>query len=512
MQINDLIARHARYRPNHVAFVCGDLQLTWRELNARVNRAAHALLGLGIGKGDKVATLLPNCPELIEIYWACAKIGAVVVPMSTLLRGKGLITLLNDSDTTLVVTDPTHAAVVAAILPELPALHAGRVLVTEPSPSYALGDYHALCTTASESNPTGITIHDDDPYNIMYSSGTTGLPKGIVLTHAVRAAYCTLYAAAYRIRPESVILHGGALVFNGAFLTLMPWIFLGTTYVLMRQFDPQALIELVQHYGVTHIKMVPSQIVALLQKPQFNQDDLPTLEMIGSVGAPLHLEHKQELQRRLPQRLYELYGLTEGFMTVLDRDDLDRKLGSVGVPTPFQEIRIIGEDGQELPVGEVGEIVGRGAMLMQGYYKRPDLTAQAIVDGWLRSGDMGYVDADGFLYLVDRKKDLIISGGVNVYPRDIEEIIVQHPAVREAAVFGVPSEKWGETPLAAVVLREAGLISAEELREWVNARVEAGFQKISAVEIMSDFPRNAAGKTLKRELRDRYWQGREAKI
>jgi long-chain acyl-CoA synthetase len=341
MDISRLLARHARYRPDHLAFVCDDLQLTWRELNARVNRVAHALLGLGVTKGAKVATVLGNCPEVIEVYWACAKIGAVVVPMSPLLRGRGLVTLLNDSDTALVVTDTAHAPTLGAIRAELPQIAPERFLVTDAAGLPGFQDYQALVAAGDAANPEGIAISGDDPYNILYSSGTTGLPKGIVLTHEVRSAYCTLYSAAYRIRPESVILHGGALVFNGAFLTLMPWIFLGTTYVLMRQFDPLRMIGLIQRYGVTHIKMVPSQIVALLQQPAFDEAHLPTLEMIGSVGAPLHLEHKQELQRRLPKRLYELYGLTEGFMTILDREDLDRKLGSVGAPTPFQEKQIL---------------------------------------------------------------------------------------------------------------------------------------------------------------------------
>jgi long-chain acyl-CoA synthetase len=505
VDIASLLARHARYRPDHLAFVYEGMRLTWRELNTRVNQVAHMLLGLGIGKGDKVATVLPNCPELIEVYWACAKIGAVVVPISPLLRSGGLATLLSDSDATLVVTAATLVPALDAVRSGLPQISSERLLVVDAPGLPGYNDYQALAAQAPGHDPQGISVSGDDPYNIMYSSGTTGLPKGIVLTHAVRAAYCTLYAAAYRIQPESVILHSGALVFNGAFLTLMPWIFLGTTYVLMRQFDPHRLIELVREHGVTHIKMVPSQIVVLLQEAQFDEAHLPTLEMIGSVGAPLHLEHKQALQRRLPSRLYELYGLTEGFMTILDRSDLERKLGSVGVPTPFQEIKIVDDQGQELAPGQVGEIVGRGAMMMAGYYKRPDLTAQAIVDGWLRSGDMGYIDEDGFLYLVDRKKDLIISGGINVYPRDIEEIVVQHPAVREAAVFGIPSEKWGETPLAAVVLREPDAVTAEELRAWINARVAAGYQKVSAVEILEEFPRNAAGKTLKREMRDRHW-------
>jgi len=258
--------------------------------------------------------------------------------------------------------------------------------------------------------------------------------------------------------------------------------------------------------------MVPSQIVALLGSRHFSAEALKSLEMIGTVGAPLHLEHKEKLNRSLPDRFYELYGLTEGFMTVLDKNDYASKPNSVGPPQPFFEMRVINEQGRDLPPGEIGEIVGRGPVLMPGYYKQPDLTAQAIVNGWLHTGDLGYVDQDGFLYLVDRKKDMIISGGANVFPKDIEEIIVQHPAVRETAVFGIPSEKWGETPLAAVILHQPGAVTAEALCDWINERVDAKHQRVQTVVIMDECPRSMAGKTLKRVLREPYWAGRDTKI
>lgn len=511
MNLGVLPSRHARCRPHHTAVVFGNRRPTWKEFNAQVNRLAHAFLKMGINKGDKIATVLPNSMELLEVYWAVAKMGAVVVPLSPLTRGKGLVTMLNNSDSVCVITDSAFKEHLDAVRSDI-KVPKDRYLLTDGADEENYRNHHDLCSESGSTDPDNISIDDSDLFNIMYTSGTTGDPKGIVHTHYVRSMYCTSMASAYRMTPESVVLHAGAIVFNGAFVTLMPSFYLGATYVLLPQFTPESFIEAICRERVTHTMMVPSQVIGMLHAPNFSADALDSLEMILSLGAPLHREHKDELNRHLPGRLYELYGLTEGFVTILDKYDFHRKPASVGTTPPFFEMKILNDDGNEAQPGEVGEIAGRGPILMPGYYKRPDLTSETIINGWLHTGDMGYVDEDGFLYLVDRKKDLIISGGINVYPRDIEEIAVQHSAVREAAVFGIPHEKWGETPLCAVILNQGSEITEEELRDWINARIEARYQRVHLVVIMADFPRSTAGKTLKRVMKEPYWSGKESKI
>ena len=507
MNLGSLFFHHSLYRPDHLAVVFEDQRLTWLEFNRQINRLANALINLGIQKGDKVTTILPNCLELLEIYWAIAKIGAVVVPASTLLLEPAMKTLLQDSDSVMLITNSDFVEKIDAIKSELPAIAEDRYILVGGSDRAGYLDYHALKSASNDQEPEGIVINPDDIFNIMYSSGTTGLPKGIVHTHYIRCMYATSFAAAFRMTPESVTMHAGAIVFNGSFVDLMPTMFLGGTYVLLSEFEPVSFIETIEREKVTHIMVVPAQIIAMLNAPNFSSTALQSLEMILSLGAPLLRQHKEELNERLPGRFYELYGLTEGFVTILDKEDYAAKPDSVGVPPPFFEMRILDENGNDLPPGEVGEICGRGPILMPNYYKRPDLTADAIKDGWLHSGDMGYVDDDGFLYLVDRKKDMIISGGVNVYPRDIEEIIARHPAVQDVAVFGIPHDKWGETPLAAATLQAPGSIAAEELKDWINRHVAAKFQRVYDVVIVEEFPRNVAGKILKRVMREDYPPG-----
>ena len=504
MKIDGFLSRHARYRPDHLALVVGGRRLSYCELNAEVNRLSRLLLDLGLKKGDSFMTLLPNGLELMALYWVAAKTGLVIVPASTLLQEKGIATVLRDSESKAVVTT-------ADFLGPLERIAAGesgpRLLVAGaaegPLPEGAQWLREAL-RDAGDGEPAVGVIEDRDVFNIMYSSGTTGAPKGIPHSHDVRAHYATIFASAFRMTPESRVLHAGSIVFNGAMIVLMPWMYLGARCILHENFEPARVLADIEREKATHMVLVPSQIIALLDHPDFDAGKLASLEMVLSVGAPLLMEHKERLNRLLPGRFYELYGLTEGLATVLDCKDSLRKSGSVGIPLPFSEMKILDPEGRECAAGEVGEICGRAPFMMSGYHRRPEVTAETIVDGWLHTGDAGYFDEEGYLYLVDRIKDMIVCGGINVYPKDIEEVVILHPAVAEVAVFAVPDERWGEVPVAAVIRQPGSDLSAQGLIDWANARVDAKFQRLTDVTFLDSFPRNLAAKTLKREIRADY--------
>ena len=494
MALDKLIQRHGRYRRDHLALVVADRRLSWGEFDDYANDLSHALTKAGIGQGDRVATVLPNCLELIALYWSITRIGAVVVPLSPLLQPQGLLNLLRDSGSGLVFLSETALQG----LESAAGFDQNLEFVTLGDSFTAfIASGHGVLTAKPDVQP-------DDLFNIVYSSGTTGLPKGIEHSHLVRSQYAAHFAASFRMTPESVVLHSGSIVFNGAFVTLMPCFYLGATYILHQAFDIEQTIRTIRDEKVTHIMMVPAQIIALLESPNCSPETLASLEMVLTLGAPLSEFHKKAFDKVLPGRYYELYGLTEGFVTILDKLDFEKKSGSVGCPPPGYDMRIVDAQGVDLAAGEVGEIVGRGPILMSGYYGREDLTRDTIRDGWLFTGDLGYVDEDGYLYLAGRKKDMIISGGVNVFPQDIEGLAVTHQAVLEAAVFGIESDKWGETPIAAVVKKAGYDIDAQALKEWINQHVEAKFQRVSDVFFLESFPRNVAGKILKHELQELY--------
>ncbi len=506
--ITDIMAHHAVWRPDKTAFVCGERRVSWRDFMAGVNRVANALIGLGIEKGDKVSVLSPNSVEDVEIIFGAIRAGAVIVPLSGLVAPDGLHMMIDDSDSRVLFVAAELADRVRPFVDRLDKLvPGGRIAIGFEAPGWT--PYETFAGGAPAADPEVALTFDDDCL-LIYSSGTTGTPKGIVHHHFARHQLAHGLGLRFHIDGQAVVVLTTPMYTNGTWVTMLPALVFGGTVVAMPKFDPRAFLEIVARERGTHVFMVPTQFIVTLAEPGFDDYDLGSLKAVISIGSPLRLDTKREVIDRFGCDFYELYGLTEGVGTTIGPGEIETKFGSVGRPYAGQDMRIIDNDGNELPRGEVGEIVGYGAGLMRGYYKKPDKTEEAIWRDergrtFLRTGDIGRFDEDGYLYLLDRKKDMIISGGINVFPADIEGVVGRHPAVRDVAVIGIPHAKWGETPVALVIREPGATATPDEIGEWANARL-GKHQRVAFVEFRDDFPRNAMGKVLKRELRAPYWK------
>jgi acyl-CoA synthetase (AMP-forming)/AMP-acid ligase II len=501
----EIIGLHGKWQGDKAAVVQDGRVLSWRDFDAHTSRVANALVAGGVRRGDRVVVLMHNSIEMLEAIWGVLKAGAVVVPLNLSITDDAVAAMTADSAAVAVIASDEQCRRVDALRPRLPALLAGGLVSHDvPVPPRGWTDYRAW-RDASPSQPPAVALGDEDVCNIIYSSGTTGLPKGIVHTHRRRLDWAYDLALALRYHCGARTLCSLGLYSNISWAGFLCTLLAGGTVVVMRAFEPRALLETVERERITHGAMVPLQFQRVLEHPQFARHELGSLESLMCCGSPLPAALKAEVIRRLGCELIELYGLTEGLITTLAPEDVERKLASVGKPLPGTDIRILGPDDREVPAGESGEIVGRGRIVMAGYHARPDANAEATwVDEqgrrWLRTGDVGRLDEEGFLYIVDRKKDMILSGGQNIYPADIESVMLGHPLVAEVAVVGVPSERWGETPLAVVVPRPGTALDEAALVEWTNARVGRQ-QRISGLVWRDSLPRNPNGKILKRELR-----------
>ena len=514
--IPDLLASHARYFPDKEAVVCGSVRRTWGAFDRNQNRVAHALRAAGLAHGDKVAVLMGNCVQMLEVVFGIVRAGGCAVPLSGLLTGPQLAALINDSGARIVFATADFRAKVGAHRGDVPGVAPGRWIAVDPAESASAPadppnwlPFDAFVASAPDTHPPVRHAQTDD-FNIIYSSGTTGLPKGIVQTHRARLHWAFSNAIEMGFRDTSRALTTTSLYSNGTWLMMLPVLFAGGTLVAMPAFDTRGFLDLVAGEGITHTFMVPAQFIAVLGDPALDTTDTSSLQTILCAGSPLRRDTKRAVIERFGPKLIELYGFSEGFATMLKPHHPASKFDTVGTPVLGFEIRIVDDDGRELPRGEVGEIAGYGAGMMKGYHGRPEETAKLVWRDergrtFVRSGDVGRLDADGFLSIVDRKKDMIISGGFNVFPKDIEEIVAQHDAVLDVTVIGIPHDKWGETPIALVIRKPGATRSEADIAAWANQRL-AKHQRLAAVEFRTEFPRNALGKVLKKDLRASYWQ------
>jgi len=509
--ITDAIASHAKWRPDRTALVCGDQRLTWREFNQAIDRVANGLIKGGLRKGDKVSVLMLNSIEMLEIMMGTVKAGGVIVPLSVMLTAESLATMINDSDSRFIFVGAPFARVIDSIRRDLLNISSeGFFVVGDETQNWIAWIDYQRWRDESTNAPPQVCLTPEDDFNLIYSSGTTGTPKGIAHTHYARQQTAYILAIEFRFDLNSIAVVTTPLFANGTWIMMLPSLTIGSTLVVMPQFDPKKFLDIVERERCTHTFMVPTQYIAVLGVPEFDDYDLSSMKRLLSAGAPLRVETKEEMLRKFGGNIFELYGLTEGIATTLKPEEMEGKIASVGTPILGGDIRIIDDGGRELSRGETGEIVGYSSALMRGYYKKPEETSAAVWKDeagrtYLRTGDVGKLDEDGFLYILDRKKDMILSGGINVFPKDIEDVVARHEAVADVAVIGIPHEKWGETPLALVVRKKGSTSSAEELRDWTNARL-AKHQRIAGLEFRDELPRNALGKVLKKELREPYWR------
>lgn len=506
----DLIRINAELFGDKDALVCDGTRLSWRDFHLRSNQVANLLLELGLRRGDAVCLVMNSSVLMFELLWGVVKAGGVVVPLNIMMADTALATTINDCRARILVADAAMAPRVAEIGAELTAVRS-EGMFTDGEEGGCWLDIRPRISAQSEAEPA-VRLSHSDSMNIIYSSGSTGDPKGIEHSHFARHIYSLGFGPGLRMDRFSRPICTTPLYTNGTWITMLPAVYWGGTTILMTSFSAEAFFRTVERERATHVFMVPTQYIVLTESDAKSAHDLSSLRVYLSGGQAIAETTKDALKGVFPKgELYECYGLTEGFITLAGPEDkaLDGKERTVGLPMFGGEIVVLDEQDDPLPAGEVGDIAGYGPALMKGYFNKPELTARSVWTdsrgrSFLKSGDLGYRDEDGYLYISGRIKDMIKSGGINVYASDIEEVFMRHPDVVEVAAIGIPHDKWVETPLLLAIMRTGSSTTEEQLREWGNAKL-GKWQRVSTVEFRDSFPRATHDKVLKRALRDPYW-------
>jgi acyl-CoA synthetase (AMP-forming)/AMP-acid ligase II len=513
MLIGEILRLSAARFPDKIALIEGERRLAYRDFDRAANRAAQALLALGLKKGSRIAILSYNSIEFAILHYGAARAGVILAALTTRATPRDLAYMLNKIGAEALFFAGPLGATAAAIRNQVPSI---RYMVALGETGGNAGMAFTTFMARGNDAAPAIRLADDDPYAMTFTGGTTGFPKGVLATHRARYATVVTCIAEFGLDERDICLVATPMFHAaGLYVWFQPAIMLGCTCVFSGGWDAVRFVDLVERHRVTGALLVPTQLADLVAHPAFSAQRLATLRHINYAGSPMPVALLDRLQAALPNVAFtENYGQSEtGPMTVRRAFHPHEKRATSGRPAHNVETRIVDPEGRPVAPGVVGEIVTRGAHVLKEYWDEPQQTAALFRsgDGWLWTGDLGVCDADGFISLVDRSKDMIISGGENIYPSEIENVLYEHEAVAECAVFGIPDERWGEVPAAHVVLREGGALSEEALIAYAAERI-ARHKRPRLVRFVESLPKTAIGKVQKNVIRAAYWQGRERKI
>ncbi|WP_156289666.1 acyl-CoA synthetase [Oceanobacillus salinisoli] len=503
--IGNWLVKHAYYDSERLALVYKDKRFTYKQFNERVNELANAFVEMGIRKGERVNALLYNTNEMLESMFACSKIGAIFVPINYRLSVEEVYYIVNDSTGSLFIYDSRMRTLVDELRNKKSSIREYIHVGNNPHDADFL--YEEVLSSSSKEEP-GYDVALDDVHIMMYTSGTTGRPKGAMLTHG-NTLWNAINMMNYLPVQQSDTTIGVAPLFHigGMSCSVTPLFYKGGTVFLDDVFNPESVLQKIQDERITFMFLVPAMWQALTEVKDFEKYDLSSLRICECGGAPCPIPVIEKFQEKGVE-FYEGFGLTETapFVSLLDSKNSLRKHGSVGKTPMHVEVRIVDEYDRDVPVGDVGELVVKGPNVMKGYWNKPEATREAIRDGWFHTGDLAKFDEENFIYIVDRMKDMIITGGENVYPIEIEQHLYKHPNIREVAVIGYPDQKWGESIKVIASLKDSkNTITLDDIRDYLDGKV-ARFKLPKQLEVVEELPRNATGKILKMALRERVAQ------
>ncbi|MBW2367268.1 MAG: AMP-binding protein [Deltaproteobacteria bacterium] len=517
LTLGDLYDRCVQYYGRRTAITFNDISVTYSQIGEKAERLRSAFQALGLKKGDKVAFLMANCPEYIFCESVAAKNGYIKIPLAVLLGSDDHVYMMNLTECKALVY---HEKMTKRVLEMAPRLETVTEFVCMSEDPMSVPDGHHSLKNLMEthtSEPDPVKVTPDDLTTIIFTGGTTGKPKGVMLSHRAIVNTVLMQTLEFGFGWHEVFAYLTPLTHAGGAL-LLPVLLRGGRCVVLDHFDPKGFLEAVEREKVTAVFLVPTMIYVLLDYPNLKKYDVSSLRNIIYGASAIAPERLKQAMNTFGPIFTQLFGQTEAPMVIsaLPREehvvaDPDREreiLGSAGRPACHTLIKIIGDDGKPVADGESGEIVVQCSNMMDGYYKNPDATADTLVDGWLHTGDIGRIDHEGFLYIVDRKKDMIVSGGFNIFPREIEDVLFEHPAVKGAAVIGVPHEKWGEEVKAVVVLHEGESVGQDDLISFVKAR-KGSMMAPKTVEFRDEIPLTNLGKPDKKQIRAEYWKGKD---